>query len=54
MDFRYEYDKSLEKNRLYADISVFDNHYAMCCQLGYVGMSTDENGEAMPELFNFE
>ena len=27
--YRTEYDKSLEKNRYYVDLVVFDNHYAM-------------------------
>ena len=27
--FRTEFDKSLNKNRYYADITVYDNHYAM-------------------------
>ena len=54
VEFRYEYDKSLEKNRLYADVSVYDNHYAMCTQLGYVAMGQDENGNDTPELFSLE
>ena len=54
VQFRYEYDKTLEKNRLYADVSIYDNHYAMSCQLGYVGIGQDENGEDTPELYNFE
>ena len=31
VDYKYrtEYDKSLEKNRYYVDLTVFDNHYAM-------------------------
>ncbi len=52
--FRYEYDKTLEKNRLYADVSVYDNHYAMSSQLGYVTSGTDENGNVIPELKTFE
>ena len=53
VQFRYEYDKSLEKNRLYADVYIYDNHYAMSAQLGYVGMGQDEEGNEVPELFNF-
>lgn len=37
VEFRYEYDETLKKNRLYADIAVYDNHYAMAMQLGYSG-----------------
>ena len=54
VQFRYEYDKSLEKNRLYADVYVYDNHYAMSTQLGYVGMGVDDDGNDTPELFNLE
>ena len=43
VEFYYEYDKTLEKNRLYADISVFDNHYAMALHLGYIV----KNGESI-------
>ena len=53
VQFRYEYDKSLEKNRLYADVYIYDNHYAMSAQLGYVGTGTDDDGNEVPELFNF-
>ncbi len=54
VQFRYEYDKNLKKNRLYADISIFDNHYTMSAQVGYVGQGTGEEGEATPELFSFQ
>ena len=53
VEFYYEYDKSMEKNRLYAKVSVYDNHYAMAAQLGYVGMGVDENSNEVPELKNF-
>ncbi len=54
VDFSYEYDKTLEKNRLYADIQIYDNHYAMCAQVGYVGNGTDEDGSEIAELKSFE
>ena len=41
VEFYYEYDKTLGKNRLYADIAVYDNHYAMAMQLGYIVNGTD-------------
>ncbi len=44
VEFYYEYDKELKKNRLYADIAVYDNHYAMAMQLGYI-VSTEEGLE---------
>lgn len=52
--YYYEYDKSLKKNRLYAEVAVFDNHYAMAGQLGYVMVGEDENGNATPEVKLFE
>ncbi|MBO5322694.1 MAG: leucine-rich repeat protein [Oscillospiraceae bacterium] len=54
VEYYYEYDKTAKKNRLYAKAAIYDNHYAMAAQLGYVMMSTDENGEPMPELKTFE
>jgi len=52
--YRSEYDKSLNKNRLYADVMVYDNHYGMCAQLGYVTTAADENGNMAPSLKAFE
>ncbi len=52
--YTYEYDKNLKKNRLYANVDIYDNHYAMAAQLGYVGTGADENGNATPEMFTFE
>lgn len=40
-EFYTEYDKSEKKTRLFAKMSVYDNHYAMCMQMGYVGLETD-------------
>lgn len=54
VEYYYEYDNTLKKNRLYAKVAVYDNHYAMSAQLGYVGQTTDENGELTAELKNFE
>ncbi len=52
--FEYEYDKSLKKNRLYANVDIYDNHHTMSAQLGYVGNGTDGDGNTVPEMFNFE
>ena len=52
--YYYEYDKTLKKNRLYAEVAVYDNHYAMSGQLGYVAMGTDENDNPTPEIVLFE
>lgn len=42
--FRTEYDKSREENRYYADIIVYDNHYAMSIRPILV-YDYEENGE---------
>ncbi len=34
-EFYTEYDKSAKKTRLFAKMSVYDNHYSMCLQMGY-------------------
>ena len=52
--YTYEYDDTLKKNRLYANVEIFDNHHSMSAQLGYVTMGEDENGNATPELKAFE
>ena len=52
--FEYEYDKTLKKNRLYANVDIYDNHYAMSAQLGYVTTGTDDEGNQVPELKAFE
>lgn len=54
VEFYYEYDKTLEKNRLYAKVAVYDNHYAMSMQVGYVTMGEDADGNATPELLAFD
>lgn len=54
VEYRYQYDKKLKKNRLFADVYLFDNHYAMALQTGYAGMGTDENGDPITMLYAFE
>ncbi len=54
VEFYYEYDKTLEKNRLYAKVGIYDNHYTMASQLGYVTAGTDEEGNAVTEMKSFE
>ncbi|MBE6547426.1 MAG: hypothetical protein E7667_00910 [Ruminococcaceae bacterium] len=34
--FYTEYDKATEKTRLFAKVAIYDNHYAMSAQFGYV------------------
>lgn len=52
--FYYEYDKTLKKNRLYADVDIYDNHYAMSAQLGYITSTVDENGDETYEIVTFD
>ena len=54
VEYYYEYDKTLKKNRLYAKAAIYDNHYAMSAQLGVVVMGEDENGNPMQEMKAFE
>lgn len=54
VEYYYKYDKSLNKNRLYADVMVYDNHYSMCSQIGYVANGSDSDGNATIVLNAFE
>ncbi len=54
VQFRSEYDKTLDKNRLYADVYVYDNHYAMSSQLGYITDGVDEDDNPITEMKAFE
>ena len=40
-EFYTEYDNTEKKNRLFAKIAVYDNHYAMALQVGYVKVDTE-------------
>ncbi len=53
VEYSYEYDETLKKNRLYAKVGIYDNHFAMASQLGYVVQSVDENGNATAEMKAF-
>ena len=54
-EFYTEYDRSAKKNRLYAKVAIYDNHYAMSMQAGYVTIGTDaETGEAAYTLKPFD
>lgn len=41
--YRTEYDKTTKKTSLFADLSVYDNHYAMGLQLGQIVPEDDPN-----------
>ena len=45
-EFYTEYDKDLKKDRLYVRVGVYDNHYAMAMNFGYVRPATAEEYEA--------
>ena len=49
-EFYYEYDESMKKNRLYAKVGIYDNHYTMASQLGYVIEGVDENDQPSMEM----
>ena len=53
-EFYYEYDDALKMNRLYAKVGIYDNHYTMSSQLGYVVQGTDENGEPSMEMIGVD
>lgn len=42
-EFYTEYDKSEKKTRLYAKLAIYDNHYAMTANFGYVTTVVDES-----------
>ncbi len=48
-EFYTEYDRNANKLRLYAKIAVYDNHYSMAMQVGYVGV--DSTGSYMLNSF---
>lgn len=49
-EFYTEYDRSTKQNRLFARMAIYDNHYAMALQAGYVG--TDAEGS--PMFYSFD
>ena len=40
-EFYTEYDRSSKKTRLFAKMAIYDNHYAMALQAGYVGLDSE-------------
>ena len=49
-EFYTEYDRSTKKTRLFAKMAIYDNHYAMALQAGYVG--ADSEGGAIFNSFD--
>ncbi len=54
VEYYTEYDKAAKKNRLYAKLSVYDNHYAMSLQIGYATKTVDEDGIPTYEVVAFD
>ncbi len=52
-EFYVEYDKSEKKNRLFARMAVYDNHYTMAMMLGYVE-KTVVDGQQTFNLASFD
>ena len=50
VEYYTEYDKSAKKTRLFAKIAIYDNHYAMGMQIGYVG----DDGTGSLTLYAFD
>ncbi len=44
VDYRTEYDQSLRKTRLFADVNIYDNHYAMAIQFGQIVEAEPNSG----------
>ena len=49
-EFYTEYDRSTKQNRLFARMAIYDNHYSMALQAGYVGTGSDGS----PIFYSFE
>ncbi len=57
-EFYTEYDRSTKKTRLFAKVSVYDNHYSMATLFGYTRVSpTDLDGNGVlddAEIYTFD
>ena len=51
--YRTEYDKTEKKTHLYADFSIYDNHYAMAMQLGQIVPDDDPDNEYLFTMQSF-
>ncbi len=41
VEYYTEYDKDKKKNRLFARVAVYDNHYSMAMQVGYIAKAAE-------------
>ncbi|MBQ7416412.1 MAG: leucine-rich repeat protein [Oscillospiraceae bacterium] len=46
VQYYYEYDKTMKKNRLYAKVGIYDNHFTMASQVGYITTDVDSEGNS--------
>ncbi len=53
VQYSYEFDETLKKNRLYAKVGIYDNHFAMSSQLGYVTVEADAEGNQAATMKSF-
>lgn len=44
VDYRTEYDQNTKKTRLFADVNIYDNHYAMAVQFGQIVEAEPNSG----------
>ena len=51
--YRTEYDSTTYKTKLYADIDIYDNHYAMAVQLGQIINNTDPTSQYQYTMTTF-
>ena len=53
VEYYTEYDSDEKKNRLFAKIAVYDNHYAMSMQVGYI-TKAPEGSEYENQIISFD
>ena len=53
-EFYTEYDRTADRTRLFAKVAVYDNHYAMALQVGYVKTIVNADGELEYMLETFD
>ncbi len=44
VNYRTEYDKTTKKTKLFADLQIYDNHYAMGVQVGQITRAEEDSG----------
>ena len=54
VEYYTEYDKSTKETKLFAKIAIYDNHYAMAMQAGYVSAEPNAQGQLALTLNAFD